>query len=304
MTQFTPAGQLHAAPATLAERLHALRVELEHACRSHSTMPVTSGERERLKQEIIVLFREADAAVQQAHAWKEAAKALADQWKQLDDRPRAAGAPVNATIVGTARVDHLGASTYLEKGWSRLALLDAEAAEAAFRQALALAPGNLEAEALLAWAEMLQGRLDDAKHTLDAILAREPHHALAHVNLGYICLRRRQYGEAIEHLSSVVRADHDRRAVLYAHLYLGLVYREREMYDDAEAFFRKALELGPNLLQAWYELGRTLWFAGRRGDARVAWKSGSEANKFSPWGKRCADMMQVVEQGGAPPRDD
>jgi tetratricopeptide (TPR) repeat protein len=102
----------------------------------------------------------------------------------------------------------------------------------------------------------------------------------------------------------VVRADGDRRAVLYAHLYLGMVYREREMYDDAESFFRKSLELGPNLLQAWYELGRTFWFAGRRGDARLAWKTGSEANKFSPWGKRCAEILEVVEQGGAPPRDD
>jgi tetratricopeptide (TPR) repeat protein len=82
-----------------------------------------------------------------------------------------------------------------------------------------------------------------------------------------------------------------------------MAYREREMYDDAEGFFRKALELGPNLLQAWYELGRCYWFAGRHGDACLAWKTGSEANKFSPWGKRCAEMLDAVEQGGTPPRD-
>jgi hypothetical protein len=36
----------------------------------------------------------------------------------------------------------------------------------------------------------------------------------------------------------------------------------------------------------------------------VAWRDGAAANKFSPWGKRCADVMVEVEQGGAPPRID
>lgn len=291
----------HASISTLAERLHEMRQQLDDACQLHKQVPLTPDERERLKQQIIVLFREADAAVQQATAWKEAVKGLADQWKELDGRaPQVAARP---TPTAPARVDHLGASTFIEKGWSKLALLDASRAEAAFRQALTLAPGNVEAEALLSWAQMLQERYDEAMQTLQGVLQREPHHALAHANVGYICLRKGIYGEAIEHLSTVIRADSDRRAVLYAHLYLGMVYCEREMYEDAETFFRKALELGPNLLQAWYELGRTYWFAGRRGDARLAWKTGSEANKFSPWGKRCAEMLNVVEQGGTPPRD-
>lgn len=300
----TPA-QPHSGVTTFAERLHAMRQELEQACQRHAHRALTADERDHLKQEIIVLFREADAALQQAMSWKEAVKGLADQWKQLDGRPVAASdANAPAAVQTPARVDHLGASTFVEKGWSKLSLLDAAGAEVAFRRALELAPGASEAEALLAWAQMQQGHFDDAMLTLQTVLQRDPHHALAHVKLGYLCLRRRSYGEAIEHLSTVVRADGDRRAVLYAHLYLGMVYREREMFEDAETFFRKALELGPNLLQAWYELGRTYWFAGRRGDARLAWKTGSEANKFSPWGKRCAEILEAVEQGGVPPRED
>jgi len=301
--------------ASFDERLHALREALEGASRAHAEAPVTAGDREQLKQQIIGLFREADAAVQQALAWKESVKGLAEQWKQLDGRgpgrtappadPDGRPTPMASTVVAatTGRVDHLGASTFIEKGWSRLSLLDAAGAEAAFRRALELAPGSIEAETLLSWAEMQQERYEEAMQTLQRVLQREPHCALAHANVGYICLRRRAYGEAIEHLSAVIRADVDRRAVLYAHLYLGMVYREREMYDDAEAFFRKALDLGPNLLQAWYELGRAHWLAGRTVEARHAWKTGSEANKFSPWGKRCAEMLQLVEQGGAPPRD-
>jgi tetratricopeptide (TPR) repeat protein len=289
----TPAHS-QGAPASLAERLHGMQQELDAACRLHRQAPLTPDEREQLKQQIIVLFREADAAVQQAMGWKEAVKGLAEQWKELDGR---GGTPAAAP----ARVDHLGASTFIEKGWSKLSLLDAEGAAVAFRRALELAPGNVEAEALLSWAQMQQEQYDEAMQTLQGVLQRDPQHALAHANMGYICLRKKIYGEAIEHLSTVIRTDSDRRAVLYAHLYLGMVYREREMYEDAEAFFRKALELGPNLLQAWYELGHAHWFAGRQGDARVAWKTGSEANKFSPWGKRCAAVVTTVEQGGDPP---
>lgn len=292
-----------AATASLSERLQAMRAALDEACRLHTQVPLTPDERELLKQQIIGLFREADTALQQAQAWKDEVKGLAEQWKQLDVRPLpASAAPPSA--VSTGRVDHLGASTFIEKGWSKLSLLDAAGAEAAFRRALELAPGSSEAETLLSWALMQQTRYDEAMVVLQRVLQRDPQHALAQANVGYICLRKGIYGEAIEHLSAVIRADTDRRAVLYAHLYLGMVYREREMHEDAEAFFRRALELGPNLLQAWYELGRTYWFAQRRGDARLAWKTGSEANKFSPWGKRCAEMLHTVEQGGEPPRAD
>ena len=289
-----------ASAAAFDARLQAMRQTLEDARRVHREVPLTSDEREQLKQAIIVLFREADAALQQAQGWKGAVKALADQWKQLDDRPSATVPAAPASNSG--RVDHLGASTFIEKGWSKLSLLDAVGAEAAFRRALELAPGDTDAETLLSWALMQQERYDDAAQVARGVLRRDPHHALAHTNIGYIRLRQQRYGEAIEHLSSVIRADADRRAVLYAHLYLGMAYREREMFEDAEAFFRRALELGPNLLQAWYELGRAYWFAGRRGEARAAWNSGREANKFSPWGKRCAELLHTVEQGGEPPR--
>ncbi len=104
-------------------------------------------------------------------------------------------------------------------------------------------------------------------------------------------------------LSQAIALGTDRKATLYAHLYQGMLSRERGRYVDAEQSFRTALTLGPNLLQAWYELGETFWRSGRRVEAMTAWKTGAEANKFSPWGKRCAEMLDVVEQGGTPPRD-
>jgi tetratricopeptide (TPR) repeat protein len=131
---------------------------------------------------------------------------------------------------------------------------------------------------------------------------REPANSLARINLGYICLKKRIFGEAIEHLSKAIRLDNDRKATLYAHFYLGLVYLEREMFDDAQSFFRKAIALGPNLIEAYYELARALWFDGKRELALQAWRDGAAANSFNPWGKRCAEMLRHIEQGGAPSR--
>jgi HlyD family secretion protein len=91
---------------------------------------------------------------------KDGVTALIERWKQLDR----ATAPVATAASG--RIDHLGASTFIEKGWSKLSLDDAAGAELAFCRALELAPCGNEAETLLGWAQMLQQRSDEALATL------------------------------------------------------------------------------------------------------------------------------------------
>jgi tetratricopeptide (TPR) repeat protein len=196
--------------------------------------------------------------------------------------------------------DHIGASTFVEKGWSRISLGDYAGAEDSLTKALQLAPNDPQAESLLGWSQMLQEKYDDALMQFQRVLMREPGNALARINVGYICLKKGIFGEAIEHLSKAIRLDNDRKATLYAHFYLGLVYLERDMFEDAQTFFQKSLALGPNLIEAYYELGRAYWFNGQRDDAMRTWRDGFAANKFNPWGKRCAEVLQTVEQGGQP----
>jgi hypothetical protein len=74
------------------------------------------------------------------------------------------------------------------------------------------------------------------------------------------------------------------------------------MFEDAQTFFQKTLALGPNLIEAHYELGRARWFGGDRDGAQEAWRGGYAANKFNPWGKRCAEMLEIVAAGGEPPK--
>lgn len=259
-------------------------------------------EREGLKREIIAYFKVVDGALGELTRLKEDIRALVDRYKQVVGEAEAATAPQFTGARPVVRADHIGASTYIEKGWSLISLGDHAGAIQALEKALSLSPNETQAQSLLGWAQMLHEDYDDALATFSKVLMKEPANALARINVGYICLKKRIFGEAIEHLSKAIRLDNDRKATLYAHFYLGLVYLEREMFEDAETFFRKTLALGPNLIEAYFELGRTQWFAGQPDRAQATWADGYKANKFNPWGKRCQEMLDLVAQGGEVPR--
>ncbi|MGH7513936.1 MAG: tetratricopeptide repeat protein [Gemmatimonadales bacterium] len=259
------------------------------------------ADRETIKRDIITLFKRVDGALTDLGQMKEDIRGLVERYKQ-GNAAESATAPQFTGARPAVHADHLGASTYIEKGWSLISLGDYAGAIQSLDKALALAPGDVQAQSLLGWAQMLHEDYDDALGTFSRVLMKEPANALARINVGYICLKKRIFGEAIEHLSKAIRLDNDRKATLYAHYYLGLVYLEREMYEDAHTFFRKTLKLGPNLIEAYFELGRALWFADRRDEAMQTWAEGHKANKFNPWAKRCKEMLDVAAAGGEVPR--
>ena len=254
---------------------------------------------EALKMEIGTLFKSVDAELNELTAVRDDVKQLVERWKGLKTAQPSL-APQFTGEKPVVHADHIGASTFIEKGWSKISLADYPGAEDALQKALKLSPNDPQAESLLGWAQMLQDKFDDALLNFQKVLVREPQNALARINVGYICLKKRIFGEAIEHLSRAIRLDNDKKATLYAHFYLGLVYLERDMFEDAQTFFQKTLALGPNLIEAYYELGRAYWFNGQRDEAIDTWKAGFAANKFNPWGKRCAEVLKTVEEGGEP----
>ena len=259
--------------------------------------PAAAAERDALKGDIVGFFKQVEQEAADLAQLKDDIKKLVDKWKALGAQSLT---PEFSAARPVVHADHIGASTFIEKGWSRLSLGDYEGAETALRRAIELSPNDPQSEALLGWALMLQEKYDDALLTFQHVLAREPMNALARINVGYICLKKGIFGEAIEHLSKAIRLDNDRKATLYAHFYLGLVYLERDMFEDAQTFFQKTIALGPNLIEAYYELGRAYWFNGQRDDAMRTWRDGFAMNKFNPWGKRCAEVLRTVEAGGEP----
>ena len=295
--------------------------------------PDAATRRDEIKAEIIARYKAVDRDLQELVHLKERLRALAQRWKTLSpasettpppinrpapepstpnasddalsspDRPTPPPSKAMSAIETSQRMDRLNASTYIEKSWSLIAIGDHAGAEVAITRALEFATDSVEARSLLGWAQMLQEKYDDALGNFHQVLMAEPANALARVNVGYICLKKGIFGEAIEHLSKALRLDNDRKATLYANFYLGMLYFQREMHEDAEQFYRKAIALGPNLIEAHYELGRTCWRAGDRVKAIAAWRDGASANKFSPWGKRCSEMALLVEAGGEPSLD-
>jgi tetratricopeptide (TPR) repeat protein len=285
--------------------LAALRAQYQEIEGRLADTPDPAG-REAIKRDIIALFKRVDGSLTDLAQLKEDIRTLVERYKQVSSAAAPPQGPAPAPqFTGTrpaVHADHLGASTFIEKGWSLISLGDYAGAIQSLEKALALSPGATQAQSLLGWAQMLHEDYDEALTTFSKVLMKEPANALARINVGYICLKKRIFGEAIEHLSKAIRLDNDRKATLYAHYYLGLVYLEREMYEDAQTFFRKTLALGPNLIEAWFELGRALWFAGEREAARQSWADGHKANKFNPWARRCKEMLDLTAAGGEVPR--
>ncbi len=279
-----------------------VRATYEEIARRLDEAPA-GADRELLKKDIIRLFKQVDQTITELASLKEQIRDLVDRYKQLTLTQQRDQAPQFTSAAPRAlHADHIGASTYVEKGWSLISLGDYPGAIQALNRALALSPGEVQAESLLGWAQMLHEDFDAALDTFQQVLTKEPTNALARINVGYVCLKKQLFGEAIEHLSRAIRLDNDRKATLYAHYYLGLVYLARDMLEDAQTFFEKTLALGPNLIEAYYELGRTRWFLGDPDGARQAWEDGHRANKFNPWGKRCKEMLDHVAEGQEPPR--
>ncbi len=283
--------------------VHALRARREQisAALAAAKAPAALA---AVKKDIIALFKQVDGAITDLAAIKEEIRTLVDRYKQAEEQADESGGgagPGFETARPVPQADHIGASTFIEKGWSLISLGDYDGAVQALTKALALSPGEVQAESLLGWAQMLKEDYDDALATLQKVLMKEPGNSLARINLGYVCLKKRIFGEAIEHLSKAIRMANDRKATLYANFYLGLVYLQREMFEDAENFFRRTLDIGPNRIEAYYELGRAQWLCGNPEAAKATWQAGFAANKFNPWGKKCRDLLATVEAGGAPP---
>jgi len=286
---------------TTESPIRALRADYDAIARKLGSV-AGAAEREAVKREIIAYFKQVDALIAELGELREDIRKLVDRYKQVAASTAEASAPEFTGSRPALHADHIGASTFIEKGWSLISLGDYAGAIQSLQKALQLAPGETQGESLLGWAQMLHEDYDEALQTFQKVLMKEPANSLARINVGYICLKKRIFGEAIEHLSKAIRLDNDKKATLYAHFYLGLVYLQREMYEDAETFFQKTLKLGPNLIEAYYELGRAYWFGGEAAQAQQVWEEGFKANKFNPWGKKCQDTLQLVLQGGEPPR--
>ena len=199
------------------------------------------------------------------------------------------------------REDHLGASTFVEKGWNLIAIGDFGGAEKELIRALDLSPSDVRGRSLLGWALMRQGKLLEAERVLVSLLSENTLDSMARVNLGYVYLRNGNLARAGELLLAPSRQTRDLKAALYATFYRGLLLVVEGNFAEAEQCFGDSIHLAPNFIEAYYELGRSQLVAGKEREARATWKAGHAANRFNIWGKRCAEAMRSADRGELAP---
>lgn len=198
------------------------------------------------------------------------------------------------------REDHLGASTFIEKGWNLIAQGDFVTAEKILGSAIVLAPSDLLARSLMGWAKMRQGKLDEALATLDRVLAEDAMNGLARASLGYVCLKKGLHREAHDHLTRASHQVRDPKAALYGWFYLGMLHSDQRDIVQAENCFGKTISLAPNFIEAYYELGRAYFCSGDVAQAEQAWRAGHQANRFNVWGRRCSEAVRAIPSGQEP----
>src|SRR5688500_13942582 len=106
--------------------------------------PDAGGQKDALKDEIINFFKSIEQEMADLTALKDDVKKLVDKWKTLQAVETLA--PQFTVDKPVVHADHIGASTFIEKGWSRLSLGDYAGAEQALERAIELSPNDPQSE--------------------------------------------------------------------------------------------------------------------------------------------------------------
>jgi tetratricopeptide (TPR) repeat protein len=160
------------------------------------------------------------------------------------------------------------------------------------RQILEVVPDSAEALSDAAWMEAALGRAADAEKTLRALLRLRPTSPELHVQLGAQIFRQGRAEQALEQFDNAMalrpdypEAELDRATVLHTlgrlpdgerervaamHVEMGRRAGERHALTVASRFFRQAIAIAPDCVEAHFRLGETLVELGERDRAAGA----------------------------------
>jgi tetratricopeptide (TPR) repeat protein len=182
-------------------------------------------------------------------------------------------------------------TTLIDKGWNLIVSGKYKEAIKALSRAKKMDPENIKVYNLLGWAYIHLKEYDKSSMIFQEVLKMDPKNEMANANLGYINHKKGLYGEAIEKLSTIEKTAKNKQAVLYALFYLGLVYYEREMYEDSVEFLNKAINAGPNLYEAYYYLGKAYQKQGLNNLCIQIWEKLIKTNKYNIWAKKAEEEL-------------
>lgn len=156
------------------------------------------------------------------------------------------------------------------RGWAWIAIvlfcahLNARQADSQNRASLDQAEQNAQqhpqsAEAQNAYGELLDeaGRLDAARRQFERAIELRPSYGAARLNLGLVFLQLNAPDKAAPSLDEAIKFLGHTPEAGYALYLRAKIYTSRERYDDALRCLNQAVQLRPDLAEAWSDLGDT-----------------------------------------------
>lgn len=158
-------------------------------------------------------------------------------------------------------------------GNAHLARGELDAAEACYREALALAPDYAEAHNNLGLVFAGRDMTEEAAECYRHAIALDPALAQPHMNLGNACRRQGNQEAARACFLAAMSLD---PMLADAYNNLGLLEQEQGRLDEAEAAFGRAISLKPNFAEAHNNLGTLMRECSRFGEAHARFRKAVE----------------------------
>lgn len=181
-----------------------------------------------------------------------------------------------------------------ELGLRQLASGEYPQARLSLEQAVALAPMQATYRNALGFANLQLGRLPSAVDAFREALKLHPDFPDAYNNLGVALAQSGQWSEAIAAFEKVLTFQaYNTPELVYQNL--GWAYYNLERYPEAEAALTTALRFDPRLPLTHYTLGLTWEKRGRLQEAQAAYRRVLElVPQDSDTGRRAQDRLQAL----------
>jgi tetratricopeptide (TPR) repeat protein len=133
----------------------------------------------------------------------------------------------------------------------------------------------------------------EAITTYQRVLAMDPVHAAAHINLGTLYYNRQEYGLAERHYRSAIQID-PRYALAYFDL--GNVLDETGRVEDAINTYKTAIQLAPTYADAHYNIALAYEKIRQPRKALQHWRTYIKLDTTGPWTVHAKHQIQRILQ--------
>jgi tetratricopeptide (TPR) repeat protein len=248
-----------------------------------------SYKEEDIKEELEKILKTIIQVKREITELEEKTKSLLEQGGSDNEKDEGQG-DMTGFISGiqSARVN---VETLLDRGWNYIVSGKYKEAIKELLRARQMDQRNVQIFNLIGWAYIKMEQYDKANSTFQDALRIDGENEMAHTNMGFLKYKKGQYAEALKSLSNISKNAKNKQAVLYALFYLGLIYYEREMFNDAIELLNEAIAQGPNLYEAYYYLGMAYKKRGLNNMAIQIWKRLIDINQYNIWAKKAVEAL-------------